>query len=110
MKELIGCRIIGESHIFGIPIELGIGTDRHISQKDCFCKRTGEVEMLLRCAVLSARIAQADDNPEAARDALDHGLGLARQHGFRLFEVNLLRLDGQTAQADALARDLGCAL
>jgi hypothetical protein len=45
MKELISFGKIGESHIFGIPIELGIGPDRHIPQKDRFCERTsiGEI-------------------------------------------------------------------
>jgi hypothetical protein len=37
VKESVGFGMVGESHITGIPTELGIGTDRHISQKDRFC-------------------------------------------------------------------------
>jgi hypothetical protein len=67
---------------------------------EAWIAKSGEVEMALRGAELFASL------PGGERHARD-GAARAERLGFSLFRIRLLRLAGETGEADRLAKDLG---
>ena len=76
--------------------------EAHVRAARQWTASTGEIEMVLRCLLLEAKIALARKD-EAAAPCIAEGVALAESGGFRLFFVRFVNL---AAQADPTQRPL----
>ena len=108
VENVATCRALGwEGHAaHGEPLlgEIALRQERpdvtaaeaHVRAARRWTASTGEVEMVLRCLLLEAKIAIARQ-PETAALSIEEGITLAESGGFKLFSI---RFENLAAQAD----------
>ncbi|MDY7226678.1 helix-turn-helix transcriptional regulator [Hyalangium rubrum] len=107
-KNLRVCEHLGwHGHVAHCHTVLGLiaveddvaAAGEHLVQARVWARASNEVEMLLRCHELAARLALAEGRPEQARREAEEGLSLATACGFGLFRSRLACLVARSVLA-----------
>jgi transcriptional regulator with XRE-family HTH domain/DNA-binding transcriptional ArsR family regulator len=110
LRNLEACGHLGwHGHVAHCHTVLGLlaveddqaAAGEHLVQARAWARASNEVEMLLRCHELAARLALAEEQPEQALREAEAGLSLATACGFGLFRSRLACLVARAV----LARD-----